>query len=189
MGEGALADGLYLIGGDKVFCELALHKGRNCDESLSVIGEDVVCCLNLIGLVLLSYLKFLDSGISECEHADVVNVGADGDLSHVFALVEHTLGKNCGVNVEFLKRFAACEAVSRVLDLLCLDGHVLKGLTACKGVLTDGEKSLAELDALKLLVSCECVIGDNADGGKLKSAAKVAALKCVLADDLQVVLT
>ena len=125
MREGTLADNgdhiAALYGG---LGELALHCGSNRNKSFSVSGDDVVCCLDLIGLVVIGDLEFCDRGISEGEYADIVNVGTDGYLCERITLVEHTLGENCGVNVELGEGFATGKCICCILYLICADGDL-----------------------------------------------------------------
>ena len=184
VGESAVADGGNAGGGI-----LALQVGRHGDQGLAVGREDLVGGLNLVSLAALGDLEGADLGVTERELADVIDVGANGDLFQVLAFVEHTLRQDGCVDVELFQSLTAGEGVGAVLDLGGLDGHILQILTAGKGILADGQDGVGQLDALQIHVARKGVVGNNADGIQFQNALQTAVFESVLADDLQVVLT
>ena len=161
----------------------------NSNQGIAVSGQNIVVGLDLKGLIAGLHLKGADLGGTEREGADIVDVGTNGNLLQIVALIEHTLRQDRSVDIEIIQSLTAGERVCTILDLIRSDGHVLQALTAGKGILANGQQAIVGNNTLQILVAGKGIVGDDAGAGQVDGTLQVAVFECVLVDDEQVVLT
>ena len=187
--ECALSDDAYLRTTELIGIKQTPQDRRNSNQSLFVSRHNDISRLNLVGLIAGGDLKGIDLGITESEGTNIIDIGANGDLIHLFATIEHTLGQNGSIHIEALKRSTADEGISTVLNLLCGNLHILQILTAGKSILTNGQQTLIRDDTLQLLIACKGIVGNHTGTGEINGTTQVAVLKGTLVNDKGIVIT
>ena len=101
-------------------------EGRsNSDQASTVSRQNIVGRLYLISLISGENLERLNRCGTECEGANIIDVGTNSDLCKAIALIEHTLRQDRGIHIEGLQRLTPGKGICTVLDLLRSNGHIL----------------------------------------------------------------
>ena len=189
VGERALGQGGYLCAAQIICGKGIAEYGSDRHQLLAIGRQNMVRCLDLVGLAAGRHLKGGNAGFPERKGANIIHIGADGNALQRGALVEHTLRQDGSVGVERGQGFAAGKGISAILDLGSFDLHILQRLTSGKGILADRQKAAGGDYALQLLVAGKGIVRDHACRAQVDGITKVTVFKGILVDDLQIILT